>query len=198
MAKNSAPNLTFSHMGISVRDLARMERFYTQVMGYTVTDRGEAAGMDIVFLSRDPLDHHQIVLATGRPDELPPNTRNPVFGPCINQISFRMGSLADLRDMHRRLLAEGYDPSQMLLGNHGISWSIYFPDPEGNVLELFVDTEWYILQPLLVPLDFSKTDAEIYELTEQLCRQSEGFEPIAQWRERTDKRMVRYQAPAQS
>jgi catechol-2,3-dioxygenase len=190
------PNLMFSHMGISVTDLAKMETFYTQVLGFTVTDRGQAAGLDIVFLSRDPLDHHQIVLATGRPMQMPANTCNPLFGPCINQISFRMPTLADLRDMHGRLRAVGYRDEDMLVGNHGISWSIYVPDPEKNMLELFVDTEWYILQPLLIPLDFSKTDEEINALTERLCRQSPGFEPIAQWRERTGGRMTRYRPPS--
>ncbi len=132
MNTTNAPNLAFSHMGISVRDLATMERFYTAVMGFTVTDRGETAGLDIVFLSRDPRDHHQIVLATGRPENMPANTRNPLFGPSINQISFRMPSLADLRDMHRRLKSEGYADEQLLIGNHGIGWSIYFLVPRAT------------------------------------------------------------------
>ena len=62
----SAPrklNLMFSHFGLSVMDLPKMETFYTDFMGFTVTDRGGVAGLDVVFLSRDPLDHHQIVLA---------------------------------------------------------------------------------------------------------------------------------------
>ena len=41
------------------------------------------------------------------PDTLPKNVANPQFGPSINQISFRMGSLSDLREMHQRLVAEG-------------------------------------------------------------------------------------------
>ena len=41
----SAPNLAFSHMGLSVQDIARMEEFYTSVLGFTVTDRGAAAGL---------------------------------------------------------------------------------------------------------------------------------------------------------
>ena len=90
MSDNRKPNLMFSHFGLSVTDLPKMEAFYTDFMGFTVTDRGEVAGLDVVFMSRDPLDHHQIVLATGRPKEMPGNTGNPMFGPCINQISFRI------------------------------------------------------------------------------------------------------------
>jgi len=191
---NTAPNLAFSHMGLSVRDIATMEDFYTRVLGFTVTDRGEAGGMQLVFLSRDPMDHHQIVLATGRPRELPANTANPQFGPSINQISFKMGSLGDLRRLRERLLQEGMD--DLFPCNHGIAWSIYAHDPEHNNLEFFVDSDWYITQPFLVPLDFGKSDDEIVTLTRQLCEQSPGYESYGAWRERIAKRMRRFVAPA--
>jgi catechol 2,3-dioxygenase len=185
-----APNLMFSHMGLSVIDIDRMEDFYTRVLGFTVTDRGKAAGMQLVFLSRDPGDHHQIVLATGRPPRLPENVANAHFGPSINQISFKVASLAELRAMYERLLAEA-SPSLSPI-NHGISWSVYSHDPEGNNLEFFTDTDWYIIQPLLEPLDFSMPDAQILAQTRKLCETSPGYEPYSQWRERIGKRMVRY------
>lgn len=190
----SAPNLMFSHMGLSVIDIARMEAFYTGVLGFTVTDRGMAGGMDLVFLSRDPMDHHQIVLATGRPADMPGNTANPQFGPSINQISFKMGSIADLRDIKARLEAGG--GSDLFPANHGIAWSIYAHDPEGNNLEFFVDSEWYITQPFLIPLDFEKSDDEIVALTRSLCEVREGFEPYGDWRDRVAKRMTPFMAPA--
>ncbi len=187
-----AANLMFSHMGLSVKNIEMMEAFYTGVLGFTVTDRGTAGGMQLVFLSRDPRDHHQIVLATGRPDVLPANTANPQFGPSINQISFKMGSLSDLRDMHERLTAEG--GSSLFPANHGVAWSIYAHDPEDNNLEFFVDSDWYIKQPFLIPLDLSKTDTEIVELTRSLCESSEGFEPYGAWRERVAARMTPFRA----
>ena len=188
-----APNLKFSHMGLSVKDIARMEDFYSRVLGFTVTDRGTAGGMELVFLSRDPNDHHQIVLATGRPATLPANVANPQFGPSINQISFKMGSLSDLREMHARLLAEG--GSNLFPANHGIAWSIYAHDPEGNNLEFFVDSDWYITQPFLIPLDFSKSDADIVAETKSLCEKSEGYEPYGDWRGRVARRMTRFVPP---
>lgn len=187
-------NLKFSHMGLSVMDIAKMEDFYTRVLGFTVTDRGNAGGMDLVFLSRDPNDHHQIVLATGRPQTMPGNTANPQFGPSINQISFQMGSIADLRDMGERLQEYGTD--NFFPANHGIAWSIYSHDPEGNNLEFFVDTDWYFPQPFLVPLDFSKSDDEIHAMTDQLCREQDGFEPYPEWRAKVAKRMTPFMAPA--
>ena len=192
-SNSNAPNLMFSHMGISVNNIKRMEKFYTEVLGFTVTDRGMAGGMDLIFMSRDPLDHHQVVLATGRPDVMPANTANPQFGPSINQISFRVGTLADLRDLYGRLQAGG--ASSFFLANHGIAWSIYAHDPEGNNMEFFVDTEWYMDQPMLAPLDFSKTDQEIYELTKSFCERSPGYEPYVDWRKKIAARMARFVAP---
>ncbi|XJJ69713.1 VOC family protein (plasmid) [Novosphingobium sp. BL-8A] len=186
--RSSAPNLMFSHMGLSVRDIARMELFYTAVLGFTVTDRGIVGGMDLVFLSRDPGDHHQIVLATGRPEYLPENTANTQFGPSINQISFKMATLDDLRDIKARL--EEFGVGHLFSGNHGVAWSIYAHDPEGNNLEFFVDTDWYILQPFLIPLDLSKDNEAIVEETRAMCETSEGFEPYAQWRARIAPRMT--------
>lgn len=192
-ARPSAPNLMFSHMGLSVIDIEKMERFYTTVLGFTVTDRGEIPGMKLIFLSRDPMDHHQIVLATGRPENMPANTANPQFGPSINQMSFKMGSLDDLRDIKRRLEAWGI--TDMFPANHGIAWSIYVHDPEDNNLEFFVDTEWYIDQPYLIPLDFEKSNDEIHELTREMCEGSSGFEPYEDWRNRVARRMTPFMAP---
>ena len=63
------PDLAFSHVGLFVHDLELMEGFYRRVLGFTVTDRGElpapSGRVGLVFLSRDPREHHQLVLATG-------------------------------------------------------------------------------------------------------------------------------------
>lgn len=191
-----APNLKFSHMGLSVKDVVRMEHFYTSILGFTVTDRGHAGGMDLVFLSRDPNDHHQIVLASGRPDALPANTANPQFGPSINQISFQMGSLADLRELGG--LLQDFGTTNFFPANHGIAWSIYTHDPEGNNLEFFVDTDWYFPQPFLVPLDLAQSDEEIFALTETLSKSQDGYEPYTDWRQKIAARMTPYRAPGES
>jgi catechol 2,3-dioxygenase-like lactoylglutathione lyase family enzyme len=65
----TTPAVAFSHVGLRVTDLAHMEDFYTRVVGLLVTDRGTLRddGPTLVFLSRNPDEHHQLVLATGRP-----------------------------------------------------------------------------------------------------------------------------------
>ena len=98
MPSQFSPELSFSHVGFFVRDIERMADFYTRLLGFAVSDRGQLGKTSFVFLTRDPREHHQIVLASGRPDELAFNA--------INQISFRMADFAGLRGMYRALQAE--------------------------------------------------------------------------------------------
>jgi catechol-2,3-dioxygenase len=159
-------------MGMFVADAARMEDFYTRVLGFTATDRGSLGVTKLVFLSRDPREHHQIVLASGRPGDLP-------FNP-INQISFRMAEFAGLREMHRRLAAEKV--RDLYPVSHGNALSVYFLDPEGNRLELFVDTPWHCRQPLRVPMDMQLDDQKLWAWAEAEARKQPDFMPIDEWR----------------
>jgi catechol-2,3-dioxygenase len=159
-------------MGMFVADAARMEDFYTRVLGFTATDRGQLGSTKLVFLSRDPQEHHQIVLASGRPEGLP-------FNP-INQISFRMAEFSGLREMHRRLAAEKV--RDLYPVSHGNALSVYFLDPEGNRIELFVDTPWHCRQPVRIPLDISLKDEEIWAWAEAEAKKQPDFMPIDDWR----------------
>jgi len=177
------PAFSFSHMGMFVADLARMRDFYTRVLGFTVTDEGEidsAQGRTgFVFLSRNPLEHHQIVLATGKPERL-------AFNP-INQISFRMAQFSGLREMHRRLVDEKVKELHPV--SHGNALSVYFHDPEANRVELFVDTPWYVKQPLRVPMDMRLSDDELWAWAEREARKQPGFAPVEQWSAALARRM---------
>ena len=176
----SVPEFSFSHMGIFVTDPARMEDFYTRVLGFAVTDRGTLGSTSLVFLSRDPKEHHQIVLAGGRP--------GAGFN-SINQISFRMADLAGLREMHQRLEAEGV--RELAPVSHGNALSVYFKDPEGNRIELFVDTPWYVEQPVRVPMDMKLPQAELWAWAERDARQRAGFKPVEEWRSALRKKLQR-------
>jgi catechol 2,3-dioxygenase len=165
-------SLVFSHMGFYVRDLARMARFYKDVMCFFETDRGDLGPVQLIFLSRDPSEHHQIVLATGRPADLSFSI--------INQISLRVPDLATLREMHRRVAADP-DVTELVSATHGNAVSIYFRDPEGNRLEVFVDMPWYCEQPLREPIDLSQSDAQVMAAAEALARSRPRFRSRAEW-----------------
>ena len=177
----TSPPVSFSHFGIYVTDLARMEDFYTRVLGLLVSDRGQVpGGSDLVFLSRDPDEHHQIVLATGRPPGVEFNV--------VNQFSFKLPTLADLKAMHARARDEG--TKQFRIVTHGNAWSVYFADPEGNRVEVFVDTPWHTPQPVVEPFDIEAPVEVIERETEALCRNRPGFMSRAQWRAAQVTRMA--------
>jgi catechol 2,3-dioxygenase-like lactoylglutathione lyase family enzyme len=179
------PSLQFSHMGFSVHDQPRMERFYTDLLGFTVTDRGDLPGpdgkpIDLVFLSRDPNEHHQIVLAAGRPASIP---HNP-----INQISLRTDDLHSLIALYRRFRDAGVDELRPV--THGNAISLYFRDPEGNRLEVYIDTPWYVTQPMRVPVNMEQDEADIMRDVEAHARSLPGFRPIEEWRANVAARMA--------
>lgn len=175
---NPAPRMAFSHIGLYVSDMVSMVEFYTDVLGFSVTDRANIRGADVVFLSRNPDEHHQIVLVPGR---------EPGGPSTVNQISFRVISIAELRRLHAEVRTRnvaGLNPT-----NHGGSWSIYFLDPEGNRIELFAPTSWYV-PPISVPLDMALSDDEIYKRTEDTVKSTPGHMRRTEWRAQLQDRLV--------
>jgi catechol 2,3-dioxygenase len=170
-----------AHMGIFVRDIEGMTRFYTRVFGLQLTDHGVGRNFKVPlhFLSASPEQHHQLVLAGGRAEGTPST---------IMQLSFKVQAIDDLRRVRASALAEG--ASQMRGMNHGNALSIYFADPEENTVEVYLDTPWYVPQPHGDPLDLSLPDEAIWAETEAICRADPGFAPVDEW-------MARFTARAQ-
>jgi len=65
--------------------------------------------------------------------------------------------------------------------NHGNAFSLYFRDPEGNRIEVFCDTPWYISQPCVEPLDLTKPPETIVAEAEAFCRGMPGFRLVEHW-----------------
>src|SRR5215510_6338591 len=120
----SIPAVAFAHVGLNVRDIERMERFYTGFLGLVVTDRGDLGPARLVFLSRDAREHHQVVLVKGPP---------PAQGiTVLNQISLRVADLDALRHFQSQAATHGV--REMEAVTHGNAISLYLRDPEGNRL----------------------------------------------------------------
>lgn len=178
----------FSHMGLSCLDIDRMTDFYTQVMRMKISDAGEKlsdTSVRLVFLTSDPTEHHQLVLASGRTETKIATT--PVLGGAAGetlfQVSFRLPNLAALRETVERLTAFCQPPLVPL--NHGNAWAVYSRDVEGNPIELFVDTPWYVPQPAGWPLDLSLSDEEIESATETWARAQDRFQDREDWEAKT-------------
>lgn len=164
MPRKPRPQLT--HVGVFVRDIDRMTEFYTDVLGLTITDRGGISGeRQIVFMSNDPEEHHQLVLVTGRPED------DSMIA--AQQISFLVDSLDEVKLLHERIVAAGMEI--MSLTCHGNALSVYFKDPDGNRVEVYTHTPWHIPQPHAVPFDITKSNDEILAWAEAHCREDAGF-----------------------
>ncbi len=169
-----AQSAAISHVVLYVYDFPMMKDFYTNVLGFHLSDIGRGRGNDICFLTLDPgLDHHQIALAGGR--------KGPRDAGSLNHVAFRVDSLAELRRRYEQLSAEDavadVDPV-----THGSWLSVYYRDPENNRMEFFWDTPWYVKQPIIDSLDFSLSNEEILRVTEETYSSHEGFRPMSEWR----------------
>ena len=166
MTLNPHPQLT--HVGLYVRDVKKMEEFYTKVVGLMVSDRGLARGTEMVFMTAQPGAHHQFVIATGR---------TPEGASTVNQSSFRVKNLDELKEIYHR--AKHAHVANLRTVSHGNALSCYFDDPEGNMVEVYMDTEWHVPQPHMEKIDLEKSNEEILAWNEQHCRATPGFMPIA-------------------
>ncbi len=160
--------LTWSHAVLNVKDAGRMLDFYTRVLGFRMTDRGEipGRGAEIIFLSQDPGEHHQLALLPMRQDDGPSNS--------LAHLAFRVDDLAELRGVIQALRDEGI---AMRPTTHGNTWSVYIQDPERNGLEIFCDTPWHVAQPQGKTWDMAADDETLLAWTKAAFEGEPGFEP---------------------
>jgi len=176
-------SLAFTHVGIYVTDMNRMVDFYTRVVGFAVSDRGPRlqGGGEIAFMTRDPREHHQVVLATGRPDKLPFNM--------VNQLSFLVDDLSTLKTLYGDLKRE---PGVEDLGpvSHGNALSAYFLDPEKNRIEFYMHTPWHVPQPHRISVDLTLPDARLWAAVEEDVRATPGFKRREEWIKEMERKVA--------
>lgn len=169
-----------AHVGIFVRNLPILERFYTNVFGLVVTDRGVGKTFknELIFLSGAPDQHHQLVLSGGRQEGTPST---------VMQLSFKVNSVDELRHARDRATANG--ATDFIGLNHGNSWSIYFNDPEGNRIEVYLDTPFHTPQPCGEPLNLEQSDEALLAETEALVNGRPGSMPRDQYSAQMHQRL---------
>jgi len=174
----SVPHPQLTHVGLYVRDLQRMEAFYSKVVGLMVSDRGNARGTDFVFMTAQPGAHHQFVLVSGRAADSVTT---------VNQSSFRVRNLDELKEIWHRM--KGAHVQHLRSVSHGNALSVYGDDPEGNMIEVYMDTEWHVPQPHMAPIDLERPNHEILAWNEHHCRETPGFMPMAAYADLTAARL---------
>ena len=139
------------HVGIYADDIMKQRDFWTRVIGLKVADE-DLEGRGMVFLSADPeREHHEFVLIKGR--------TAPGDAKVIQQISFIVPTIDDLRDYYHRLQEENVQIDRIV--SHGNALGMYFFDPEGNRIELYYRTGFKVPQPHGEPIDLDASNEEL-------------------------------------
>ena len=117
------------HIVLKVRDAKKSKEFYMRALGLKLAY--EDAERGAVFLSFGT-QHHDLALfqlATGEaPDESQPG---------LHHSAWQLGSFEELQAAHRELRALGIAVESTI--EHNVTRSVYFPDPDGNRVELYCD-----------------------------------------------------------
>ena len=140
------------HFGFNVRDVPTCLKFYTDVLGFSVSDPidfgsriededlRETLGHGLGYFLRHGTDHHSFVVFPKQIlDQLAgPSKRDDVT---INQITWQVGSLREvttaeewLRDLENPIRRSGRDTP-------GSNWHVYPFDPNENINELYYGIE---------------------------------------------------------
>ena len=128
------PVRSLGHAVLNVRNLDRAEQFYHGVLGLPIVARTEELG-GMTFFSLG--NHHDFAIhAVG--DEAP--AAGDWMGSVgLFHVAFNVGdSLADLKAMRETLESNGVKIE--LAADHEVTASLYVQDPDGNGVELYVDT----------------------------------------------------------
>ena len=168
----------FGHANLYIGEIERSMDFYRNVVGLREAYRRPAilAG----FLNNGNT-HHDI----GMVSLASKAARSTKIG--INHLAWELETQVDLVDGYRRSIADGIRYDMTI--DHEISHSLYFKDPDGNLNEVYADTEmrWYkqrfgdVLKPTLqwTPGDTLPSDKIHYEPNPDYVRVEHAvFHPI--------------------
>jgi catechol 2,3-dioxygenase len=117
------------HVVLKVRDAAKSRDFYTQTLGLKVAH--EDLGRGSVFLSFGQT-HHDLALFQLASGEGPTETQ-----PGLHHMAWQLASFDELRSAYQELKAMGVPVESTV--EHNVTRSVYFPDPDGNRVELYCD-----------------------------------------------------------
>ena len=122
------------HVGIYVKDLERSKKFYCEVVGLKISDElaGRAAFM------RCSHDHHDTVLFQLAVDKSARAENDRVE---LQQISYEVDRLDDLRQKTAELRAQGIEVTGPDQKGPGMDKTIEFSDPDGNRIQFFCDMD---------------------------------------------------------
>ncbi len=142
-----------AHVALRTPDIGKMRDWYNTVLEGEVVFENDFA----CFTTYDD-EHHRVVFMAA------PELLTSPQGPSrLQHVSFTFAKFDELIDTYERLHHKGIDP--VLTLNHGPTFSYYYADPDGNNVELqidtmtmakareFVDSELFAANPIGIPFD---------------------------------------------
>src|SRR5258707_6761660 len=136
---------TLHHFGVETRHPEKMVEWYAKVVGMvtmcsTANARGSEAGvsMSAAYVSNDRANHRMAVFS---PPELKEDTDKHAHAK-LQHVAFEYATIDDLLTTYTRLKGLLIEP--VLTMDHGPTIAFYYEDPDGNIVELFVDnfSDW--------------------------------------------------------
>lgn len=118
---------TLGHAQLKVRDLSRSVAFYTTVLGLDLTEQFG----DLAFLGSGGA-HHELALQQLGAGASPVDP--DAVG--LNHLAWTVPDHDAFALAFNTLVASGVTVDA---ADHGISWSLYFRDPDGNAVEIHLD-----------------------------------------------------------
>ena len=153
------------HFGFNITDLQAAYHFYSDLLGFRVSDEFARGG----WFMRFGTDHHAFALFRKQPPDpnavpAPQERRYKKPDITINQITWQTQSLSEPVNAVDYLLERGVELQRTGRDGAGSNWATYFYDPDGHTNELYYGIEQIGWNGLSKPAEYRRPEREKVKL----------------------------------
>ena len=153
------------HFGFNITDLDAAYHFYSDLLGFRVSDEFVRGG----WFMRFGTDHHAFALFRKQPADpnavpAPQERRYKKPDITINQITWQTQSLSEPVNAVDYLLGRGVELQRTGRDGAGSNWATYFYDPDGHTNELYYGIEQIGWNGLSKPAEYRRPEREKVQL----------------------------------